>query len=662
MNKQIQPLRRRILLPLLLLVLVAAVTWCATGMVSAPELDVASTDGLATEPGNDVPQSGGRDDRTRADDPTAPVGFYGARVGSLFSWRFHYTTSYRLDVRATENEQPITTTGGTVSLPFHGVLRMQILHREVDDITVLVKGLDVDATLPDEANERGTASVRSLCDGLEAWFLVRIDARGTILGYAFQDGRTPEQRNFVRALVAGFFHTIPARRATTWTAVESDPTGIYTADYRVVSPNHDATEIERTKRIYTTIGKAATVREHALSGRSRARFDRSSGWLAGVQIDESLTMELTEFPARVNLTVVARFEPTVADWNGLDLDESQWPSFVSASGANEDLAAGAAANQREQWRAKTADLSLDELLTKIRELIEGEGTRSAEFYRLWELLSWKLKLDPSAVAAAQGLLLGRSLDEETGSMLLTALGKAGSKEAQNTLLAVYGSSRLEAGWRQSAALSMFQLAEPTADVLKTVTDGVRNLRSIDDLDATTVLLLGTIAPRNGAALPNGKTAMAELAGMESRMRDLGRTGLWLDALGNAAVPSVAPLAAKYLRDANPLVRESALVALDQSTAKGVAPRLIAAAERDPSRDVRLAAIRALGRRRSNAGRQSLRNLATSAKDAVIRRAAMRAVARARRMNAKDRSALQGIARSDANQELRETARRLLRRK
>ena len=656
-------MNRRISTLTLFAVLLGIAIWCACEGPSGESLDVTARANATAESTSAAPRLAGSEERSSAGGQSAPVGFYGAPVGRVFSFDFDQATSYSLEALPQQGDQVVTSTDEELSLPFHGVLNMQILQREGDAITVVVQGTEVRASLPADADERGVVAAQSYCDGLTTWFLVTIDTRGTVSGYAFQEGLAPRQRNLARSIVAAFFHTIPATPGASWVATELDTTGEYTADYRLVKTDHNRTEIERVKRSYSSMGPAIGARtalpEHTLSGHSTARFDLNTGWLAAVSVEESMTMDITDFPSRVHLGVTARFEIADSKWRGVHLEKSQWPPFVSACGAGENISSSSEAEEREHWRAKTANLSLEELLAEIRALIEADKMRDQAFYSQWETLAWKLALDPGAVAATEQLLLHGGVDERTGSMLLSALGKAGSTEAQATLLSVYGERGLGDDWRESAAFSMFQLAKPSTDVLQTVSNQVRDLRDVGRLDAANLLLLGTIAPRNTSPLANGKTAMAELVSFERRARDIGATSLWLDALGNAAVPEVAPLASRYLADGDPSIRESAVVALDRSAAPGVTPTLIQIAKRDSSRNVRLRAIEALGKRGSERGRETLRRLAMKASHPDLRIAAIQAMAARGSLEARDRKVLEELARGDAVKEVREGARRAL---
>jgi len=639
----------------------SGLAWCASSSADLDQLSGHHDQARNAEPSEQRTMVQGDPGRRALVQPETADGFYGALTGSRLSWRFTHQSTYRLELLAQEGDLVLSAGNDPVSIPFRGNLHMQILERS-DQITVLVQGSEVEARVPGPVNQRGAASLRSCKEALEEWFLVRIDPQGTVLGYAFQPGRTAEQRNFARAVIAAFFHTIPDELPRTWEAREADPTGEYTASYRFLSRgdshSNRGPQIERRKCQYLSIGQEAEVPQHSLSGCSRAVFDSHVSWIASVQADEAFSLAVPGLAGRAHLAVQARFEAIQTAWRGVVLDPTQWPTFVSASGNGEDLSAGARANERDGWRQKTELVSLDDLLVKIRALVEARETRSREFYETWELLSWKLALDREAVAAAQDLVLRGALPESTADMLLTALGKAGTDEAQGALLAVLNAPGLVERQRESAAIAMFQLAKPTLKVVQNVADRLRGQRAFAQLHATNLLLLGALAPRSETNLADGRSGLAALLAFEQRSRDLGVTGVWLDALGNAAVPEVAAYAARYLGDKDPLVREAAVAAIDRSRADGVVPALVRVAEQDRGRDVRLRAIEALGRRDVEAGRKALRALSRDA-DQGIRGAAIHALAARPRLATGDRTALEHTARNDPSQELRAAARRLL---
>ncbi len=596
--------------------------------------------------------------REQLEGVSAVEGFYSAPVGSLLNWRFDYATSYRLETVQGGEDEVVASSNEAVTIPFRGDLHMQVLSRDAEVTTVLVQGTDTTVVVGGPSNARGEDSLQLLRDAFEQWFLVRIDERGAVQSYAFQEGRTPRQRNFARAILAGFFHTIPTTPVSTWDATEFDASGEYNADYQLAIDSEWAAVVVRTKREYTKIGMEAELPKHSLSGRSVAHFGSHLGWLHSVSIDERMVMDITEFPSRVHVATKAKFEHINHNWRGVDVDPSEWPEFVSGSGANEDLATGSICDERDQWRDKTEQTSLEELLAQIQIMVEAGDTRGAEFYETWQMLHWKLALDSDAVEAASQLLLSGGLTEETGSMLLSALGKAGSPESQDALLAVYGESALGEGWRESAAVSMFQLVTPSTKVVQTLTSKILSRHEFNQLDATSMLLLGTLAPRQDATLENGVTALASLLSLESRARETGSLGLWLDALGNAAVPEIAPYASRYLRHENALVRESAVAALDRSAATGIDAQLITAAVEDLARPVRLRAIEALGNRESRGARLALQDLALNSKDTGMRRAAIEAMASRDKLSGKDRSVLMQVARQDSDDDLRNAARQL----
>jgi HEAT repeat protein len=227
------------------------------------------------------------------------------------------------------------------------------------------------------------------------------------------------------------------------------------------------------------------------------------------------------------------------------------------------------------------------------------------------------------------------------------------------LLAVYGAEGLGEERREAAAVSMFQLSEPTTELLEHVAGRSENLRSMGPADATNLLLFGTLSSRG--ELAEGESAVARLLGLEERSRELDASRVWLEALGNAATPEVAAEAERYLEDADPLVRESAVAALDRSGADNVVPRFVAAAEGDANRNVRLRAIEALGTRDDEIGRGALRRLAEDDPDESIRGAALYGLAARRPLAAADQKALELAERNDPSEDLRATARRLLER-
>lgn len=543
---------------------------------------------------------------------------YDAPVGSRFGFAFEHCTRYSLEILEGHGEDLPASPGETRSLPIRGQLIMQVLARDTQMTTVWIQGAGIETPISGELGTRAKASLEACHTALETWFLVHLDARGNILGYRFQEPLRARDRNLVRAIVAAFFHTVGEDAATDrWQAEGADATGLFVAEHRRIPAA--SLQVERSKQRYESIAQQADLPPHVLRGCSLASFDAEAGWIQEVTVTESFELELVDFPSRVHTQTEACFTRVDVAGAAIDLPESRWPRRFGASGAGEDLAADARIDERAAWQEQLAEVSFRSLLVALRTLVEAGETRSSEFYAAWERLAWKLALDPKAVSEAQQLLLAGALREDTGSMLLSALGKAGSGPAQNALLAVFGARGLETGWRESAAMAMFQLVEPSSEVLATLTRRVGDLRQIEQLDATSLLVLGTLAPRHDKPLASGKTAFESLVGLEARARDLGASGLWLDALGNAATPAVAPFALPYLQHSDALVREAAVTALDRSQAKGITAALIRVAQQDATRGVRLAAIEALGKRGDAAARQTIRDLANNAEDAGVRR-------------------------------------------
>lgn len=303
-----------------------------------------------------------------------------------------------------------------------------------------------------EGTERDLEAVKAaLAEGV----YFRLASDGAITGIRMEGDAPPLAQTIAKSVLSFCQLHRPNTEAERWTREERDQSGRYEAAYY----RRSRTSIEKRKVRYLESGAMATAAPGSrLEVRSSdIRFETSEGALVSVRAQETLvasnamlptieartTFELTRRAGSIRVPDVARLLVRASTLKGTDLD-----SPPEIRGRARDLDA-----------MRIAGRSLADLRDELRRAPAGDkdGQREQAFGAMAALL----RTNPDAVTTALKAIL-RS--EPDASVLIDALGGAGSPEAQSALRAVLDSSLAEKQ-RYSALLGLSLVPTPTNDTI-----------------------------------------------------------------------------------------------------------------------------------------------------------------------------------------------------
>ncbi|MGE0142548.1 MAG: HEAT repeat domain-containing protein [Planctomycetota bacterium] len=631
------------------LALTGTLLWTSAGTPAAPatvETNLVRTELGAAHAGAGV-AAGDRESAVVRDGVCwAPVG---TRLVFALDSRIELTTEGKDEGGSPRRE--------STNLVTRGHLSVTVVAREGRDLLASVTSDDLAVELPE-----GSTLPTELAANLAAFeepTLVRMDNDGRIHGYRFPRSLDSAQRDFVRGIVGGFAFVAFDDQQREWSASGADSAGEFEARYRRESNDGAPLEVVREKLRYTA------VRDHermqvTTSGSARARFDGDSiGWLVAARLDETTHVGTDMMPVEFHVGNRSTLELVSHAQVAVELAADPFgDSFASASGHTEDPAAVAAASLEAEWRTKLRGKNAGTVVREMMEEFLAGRDDSRELMERWEELSWLVKLDPQALESIRHMLLDGTLDPKLHGLMLSALAKAGTPEAQSTMLSTYGDATAPLQLRGAAAAAMFDVVAPTAELLSGVASRVGQLTTVDPADATAVLALGAMEGRNAGPTAGEGNATLAIAAWRGRAKDLDAEDLWLDAMGNAKAPGLEEAAREAIEDPREHVRDAGIRALAQVAGSNAFESLVRIVwdHREPM--ARATALTSLATRSEPAVVEVLLVAAETDVDSFVRQTALTTLAR-RGSEGVDRSRIQRIAETDTDDQVKAVALRML---
>ena len=636
------------------------------GPIGAPSTRAAH-DTKASPTSDRAGTSASRRGRTAAHGAAAVDSWWRAPAGSEFTYDYALRTTYRMI--AASPEVGVSGPPGAASLDYRGKLVVTVLDRDATHVLTRMAMPEFDFVRPaggngDSEDERQVArQIASRTEAARAGALVRMTHEGRFDGYRFEAELGGEQRNFVRTLLSAVQFSVPFQVPASWTREEADATGVFEAGYSRTLRDSERLRVMRRKHRYTEMATPdGSLPEHRAQGHAVGEFDPALGWLRSARLRESVAMELPMMQSNLEFAVDGTVELVASAIHrgatGVRLSEFESKAWASAAGHQEAL--GPSEAQRlGDLRDALGELDFAGALAALTEALAEHGLDSKATFEAWSQLGRLIEVDPAVAAQIQAeLMAGRVVDEELAGMLVTALGSAGNEAAQTALLALWSADAMPTALREAVAASLHQLDQPSAALMNALTARLQSTRQMDAFGAANLLALGTLAPRSTDRLTGGATATAAMLAFEERARQLGATGVWLEALGNAADPAILPKLEPYFRDPSARLRATAIDSLRHlPEAHALSHALRAAGDGDAR--VRLASIESLRRADSPKAQRTLRELALGDPDTNVRRAAILGMGQRLRIDPSSRAALQRVADQDAVADLRGLAQRIL---
>lgn len=474
-------------------------------------------------------------------------------------------------------------------------------------------------------------------------FFVVMGESGAITGWYFPRSMPGESRRQLRSIVSGMQWV--RGEGATWDSPELDEAGQYMGRYQL-----DGTSVTKSKLHYDLVRTpqglvpAATIGKYELGGATHLVVGSTEGgWPASV--DEDLTTTVTFQGGRLTLgaKMRARLVSSGEDRQYLGSFEVARPSFDPDTDA---LAEDAALALRNADRGLVQGASFGGLVGDYEASTEHKG-RARAVARLGALM----RTSPESVREARARLLAKDTKEATGRALASALGAAGTKEAQRALADALASKDVPPSVKNDAAISLGLTENPTAEA-RTALKGAMSQSS--DVSQTAALALGNMA---GSLAKEGQDAtdivddlLAKLAAATTAEQKV----LFLDALGNTGDARALPAIRAHLAEGDAAVRVAATAALRFQKADEVDAAL-ALMVRDPEVLVRRAALSAMAQRPVLKSLGGLRAVVEHEALKELRKTAIRILARAVDTVPEAEQIVAWAAQHDADDEVKKAA-------
>ncbi|MEO6594127.1 MAG: HEAT repeat domain-containing protein [Planctomycetota bacterium] len=553
---------------------------------------------------------------SRRDAVHAPLGCLGAPAGSTFRYRLTDRSEFQIN----SPEGGLQPAG---SLHIECFVTTTVLDRRADEVLVQQQLEELQFLGLDGRAIEGDLVQASFVAAAIAPVLLRLDVRGKALGFGFAEGLDGDQRNFLRGTLASLTFQAPKAGVQTWTCEEADTTGDYEARYDLLpAAAADDVAVRRTRLGYKTMGAQPDLPKHELRGAGLAHFSTKHGWLVAGGLDEGMTMALPLLDLQMITSRRAQASLVAADHTAIDAElASAWSRAVApVTGRLEEVGQFAKESERKHWQHRLQGVGLDQLLAEVTDLLHKEPADNEAINAAFQKLKWLIKLDAAVARELGERIATRQLASDLAGIALSSLGAAGTPAAQAVLAAVRGDRSLDAGVREAATIATLQLAEPSAELVAGLAKDAG-----EDFDgrAGALLMLGALSSRSSAKLADGRTPVATLLGMESDAASRGELATWMLAFGSSRTPETLGIAQRLLGCGSAAVRGAACVALRNIAGEGALSALLERGLADADPDVRQEAVLALGRRPEAAARVALQQTAQNDPDEAVRQRAHR---------------------------------------
>lgn len=519
--------------------------------------------------------------------------------GRELRYRYHSVSSVSLQAAGTSTADILTSrprSAADEEFLLRADLVLRVIRMEGEEAIVALRLSDCEV-----AHKRGgdpvTENARSLLEGLQIGWMARITAQGVVQSLEFPPDTDPLCRNRLRAVLSGIQIVLPERDANTWVAAESDLFGRFEAEYSSGPTDRDGVvEILRHRRCVEAHGSAGVpvglAPELTTEGETRAAFDTREGIVRELRGRETIVISGPELPLRARCSVerhivlvaagvAASAAPEGSEgWvrgDGLAAERVEPVAVTPASGADAQGEAG-----------RSFDAAFGDAL-RLSKAADWEQAAIP----MWMEFSEMFRRDPSSVARAVEVLSSKTpLDPRTCGLLIDALGKAGTAEAQAALFLVLRRAELAPEVRALALYAAVSVESPTEESLQ----GILDLADDSGPLAECVLTGMGIAASKGLERGDLTTADAILSRIERALdasTDASQRRGAILGLGNAGSASSLPTLLREAESADETLREAAAFALRKMPRAAAVPRLERLLTLDPSEEVRRAARESL---------------------------------------------------------------------
>jgi hypothetical protein len=562
------------------------------------------------------------------------------RARSSFERGLRASYTVQLESEATMQGSPLT------QFSLNGALELWAIDVSAERIVLRGKLLSPKLTtaLPGKAEE-----FRSLEPALMEAFAFEL-LPGNVLGQVW----VPPARS---GLVAGIQKVLASavqggdRGEPAFVVVEQDTVGAYRAHYQRDSARGS---FEKRKLAYgrsaPALGGPASQLPQIEESRGRIRFDENARLVSSSATERIVAVGMTG-------SVVSRSSVSLERTAVSVVAERPDPAaLLAALRPFDELTLPSKAPERTD-AARIAGRSLPQVLASLRAQGEPPTDPAAQeaFANqradLFGALQGLIREQPSVAAQLSALVAS---DDALSPVLLDALSASGAPTAQRAMLALLPNKHLAAKPRRMLIISLSRAQKPTRET----TDALVRLLSDSSSRTQAMYGLGTCIRRlrsDGEARRARQLLDVVLAKLDQADSTVARVTA-LRALANAgdelAFPKVEPL----LGSEDEEVRAAAVESLQLVNLPQAVTALADALTKDPSREVRLAATRAMFAHEPSAPLVlATRTVAQKDQNAHVRLSAVRALGAWLTARPELRDVLTGIAETDSEQQIRDVA-------
>jgi hypothetical protein len=468
-----------------------------------------------------------------------------------------------------------------------GEWQVHVLDRRADEMLVhcCLAAARISTAGEPAATTREQSDV--LARALGRGFDLRLDVAGRPLAIRFRGEWNAEQRHFARALV-GTFHSEYLPRDE-WRSDVDDAMGKHSFAWRSAASDDavDGVDVRRERTGFAPRhDEADGSADVQASGTALSHFAHAVGWLTAIEVDDAVAWTCIGGTLRL-----ATQQHGTLRWLRSEVAAATpvWDGDFAAIDGSAELQPVAGDPLRAHWREQLRGRDAKALLAELRALLALSDEPCQQRHELLQLIAEVVRNDSAQADMLAAAVQSARLTGQPAADVLSALGTAGTERAQAALGAVFANGLVGPALRQAAAESMFQIEQPTPDLVDQLRRTLHGSATFDALGGSTMLVLGAFASR-GARSADGQPVVADLLALESAVRSQGVEPGWFEALGNTGDPAVLPLAASLCASADATERAWGLTALRRVDAATAHDLQRAAARGDTAAPVRRQAI------------------------------------------------------------------------
>jgi hypothetical protein len=380
-----------------------------------------------------------------------------------------------------------------------------------------------------------------------------------------------------------------------WSAEQTDTTGVLLASYTRSDSAGGAASIKRSRGAYSALHNDAqgAVSASVLRSSSTASFSPGAGLFRDLRVEERVALKM-------NGATMADVETSMA------LAQKD-VSGVASELWTKELRAGSIAMRPMSeltplppplpYANRPAieglrDRPLASILAEVGSLLAK--TPQADFDSALNLLVQSLRIEPGRARAMLDELRRGYPDDDTRSVIFLGLGLAGGKEAREVLMDAMRDRRLSEKDRLQAISALAGVPDPD----RAVTAALLEARGED---GSATLALGSLAHNPRVSAEEKARVMEALEGDLARAGTAGEKVSAIAALGNAGDPRARERVAGFTQSADPGVAAEAYRSLKKMNALPPAGELLDAYSRATDRREQAAIAEALSGAKLGAG-------------------------------------------------------------